>query len=106
MAATPVKECNTGQKTPALALDEVAPAITKIVPKCTPVPKVTKRRIAKESSNSAAAEKPLKCKHCPYVTTSPVSLGGHISKAHPGMSDTYNHKMQVRAANKTKRACR
>ena len=26
----------------------------------------------------------------------PVSLGGHLAKAHPGVSKPYNHKMQIR----------
>ena len=25
----------------------------------------------------------------------PVSLGGHVSKAHPGMQSNYTHKMEV-----------
>jgi len=41
---------------------------------------------------------PFKCKFpdCPYRFNLCSALGGHISKAHPGQSQTYNHKKAVR----------
>jgi len=37
-----------------------------------------------------------KCKLCPKRFSQCSALGGHISKAHPGMSEAYNHKKKVR----------
>ena len=36
------------------------------------------------------------CKFCSKKFKQCAALGGHISKAHPGQSDAYNHKKQVR----------
>jgi hypothetical protein len=33
---------------------------------------------------------------CPKKFKFCAALGGHISKAHPGKSDSYNHKKKVR----------
>ena len=37
-----------------------------------------------------------KCKLCPKRFSQCSALGGHSSKAHPGMSEAYNHKKKVR----------
>ena len=40
--------------------------------------------------------KEFKCKFCEMSFEKSVSLGGHLSKAHPGSSKPYNYKMKVR----------
>ena len=36
------------------------------------------------------------CKYCGKGFDVSSALGGHISKAHPGESESYNHKKKVR----------
>ena len=43
------------------------------------------------------------CPHCGKTYPSSRSLGGHISKAHPGSSDTFTHKIKVRKERTHKR---
>ena len=38
----------------------------------------------------------LKCHHCDATFEKTVQLGGHISKAHPGVSKQYAEKMKIR----------
>ena len=38
------------------------------------------------------------CSKCMMTFPNGVALGGHASKAHPGGSEAYNHKIQVREA--------
>ena len=37
-----------------------------------------------------------KCPHCKQRFSTRQALGGHVSKAHPGESETYNKKLQTR----------
>ena len=46
----------------------------------------------------------LACKQCGMTFKNGVSLGGHASKAHPGASAAYTHKVQVRQAREAERA--
>lgn len=39
---------------------------------------------------------PVKCDHCERRFKKPESLGGHVSKAHPGMSLIYAKKIERR----------
>ena len=39
---------------------------------------------------------PVKCDHCERRFKKPESLGGHVSKAHPGMSVIYAKKIERR----------
>ena len=54
------------------------------------------------SANSSAvkyagdADGRFACKFCPRIFMTRSALGGHISKAHPGKSASYNHKKIVR----------
>ena len=41
-------------------------------------------------------DSPYSCKFCPKIFNLRSALGGHISKAHPGKSQAYNHKKTVR----------
>ena len=41
-------------------------------------------------------EKPFKCKFCDRRFKACSALGGHVSKAHPGLSVAYEHKKRVR----------
>ena len=43
------------------------------------------------------------CKHCDRVFEKSVSLGGHLSKVHPGLSKSYSHKMEVRGKREEQR---
>ncbi len=43
------------------------------------------------------------CVACKKEFKSGVALGGHWSRAHPGQSETYKHKMTVRKQNETER---
>ena len=45
----------------------------------------------------------LKCKICGIDFEKSVQLGGHLSKSHPGKSESYNKKMEVRKANEQSR---
>ena len=45
----------------------------------------------------------LKCKKCGMYFKKSVQLGGHLSKAHPGKSESYNKKMAIRKANEQDR---
>jgi len=38
----------------------------------------------------------FKCKFCDRVFKFCSALGGHVSKAHPGLSEAYEHKKRVR----------
>lgn len=57
-----------------------------------------------EETKSAHKEKPLLadtagnfvCKYCPMKFKMCSALGGHVSKAHPGLSEAYEHKKRVR----------
>jgi len=44
-----------------------------------------------------------RCKLCFKRFQHSSALGGHISKAHPGMSDAYNHKKRVRETRELER---
>ena len=46
---------------------------------------------------------PYKCKLCKKGFKHSSALGGHISKAHPGQSDSYNHKKRVRETRELER---
>ena len=51
------------------------------------------------ATSKTEAESPIRmfdCPHCPKKYTSSRALGGHTSKQHQGMSETYLRKMQVR----------
>ena len=37
----------------------------------------------------------FKCPHCPRTFINHRALGGHASKKHPGMSDTFNNKLKM-----------
>ena len=39
----------------------------------------------------------VKCRHCRASFKTAQALGGHMSRKHPGKSDDYNHKKEVRA---------
>ena len=43
------------------------------------------------------------CKHCGKVFEKSASFGGHLSKAHPGLSERYSHKMEVRGKREEQR---
>lgn len=43
------------------------------------------------------------CPFCPATFAKSQSLGGHVSKKHPGMSNKYANKMQVRDKRTAKR---
>ncbi len=45
------------------------------------------------------------CKMCLSTFATPRSLGGHTSKAHPGQSEDYQKKLQVRESRKPDREC-
>lgn len=47
--------------------------------------------------------KNFKCRYCTKLFSSCAALGGHISKAHPGSSKTYNQKKKVRAQRELER---
>ena len=38
----------------------------------------------------------FKCKFCDRMFKFCSALGGHVSKAHPGLSEAYEHKKRVR----------
>ena len=40
----------------------------------------------------------MACRTCGLTFRNGVALGGHVSKAHPGGSPTYNRKIEVREA--------
>ena len=40
--------------------------------------------------------KPFTCKFCDRRFKFCSALGGHVSKAHPGLSEAYEHKKRVR----------
>ena len=40
----------------------------------------------------------IKCSICGKGFEKPVQIGGHVSKAHPGMSQSYNKKRVIRKA--------
>ena len=46
---------------------------------------------------------PFLCKLCGKRFQHSSALGGHISKAHPGKSDAYNHKKRVRETRELER---
>lgn len=45
-----------------------------------------------------------KCPHCPKTFEKPQGMGGHMSKAHPGVSKVYLEKMVTRDLRAPKRA--
>jgi hypothetical protein len=46
------------------------------------------------------------CKHCGQVFKTRTSLGGHMSKMHPGMSDAYRQKIEKYKQNEQDREAR
>jgi len=59
----------------------------------------TKRDIKTVASGSSS----FVCEHCGAVFAKCVSLGGHLSRAHPGQSREYKQKMVTRKANEPRR---
>ena len=53
---------------------------------------------SKRISKSQQPAKPLstKCSYCQATFSGPQGLGGHISKAHPGLSKSYSQKVKTR----------
>ena len=45
------------------------------------------------------SELAIKCPYCPWRGKHFTSLGGHISKKHPGNSSVYRIKQETRAKN-------
>ena len=43
------------------------------------------------------------CLYCDKSYTAAVSLGGHVSKAHPGHSSAYSQKLEVRKSREQER---
>ena len=54
--------------------------------------KINSKKVPK-TVDSKKQIKEYKCKLCEMSFEKSVSLGGHLSKAHPGSSKPYNHKM-------------
>lgn len=48
------------------------------------------------NSEFSETEKPFACKFCKRRFKFCSALGGHVSKAHPGLSEAYEHKKRVR----------
>ena len=69
-----------------------------------PISKVVPVASTSSKTNSEKlVQKAIACPHCGQVFLGGVNLGGHISKAHKGMSATYNKKMQTRELNTQRR---
>ena len=49
-----------------------------------------------DEDDSDQQTKVFACKHCKKIYPCPRTLGGHISKRHKGMSETYTKKIYVR----------
>jgi hypothetical protein len=65
-----------------------------------------KRKLTAEETKSEpgqSQELAYKCKFCDKQFRFCSALGGHISKAHPGLSEAYNHKKQVRETRELER---
>ena len=56
--------------------------------------KTKKQRAGKAIKKRIPGPK-FKCSHCSITFEKAVSLGGHVSKAHPGMQSNYTHKMEI-----------
>ena len=54
--------------------------------------KINSKKVPK-TEDSKKEIKEYKCKYCDMTFEKSVSLGGHLSKAHPGSSKPYNYKM-------------
>lgn len=57
-----------------------------------------------EDTHAKTQEKSI-CKHCGAEFKDARSKAGHISKKHPGLSESYNRKVQIAKANETRRSC-
>ena len=68
--------------------------IQKSSPASIPSSRVKKQRASKVIKKKAPQPK-FKCSHCSLTFERAVSLGGHVSKAHPGMQSSYTHKMEI-----------
>ena len=65
------------------------------------IQKKQKNIIKKKSKQSTLGSnkektKVFKCQHCGATYAKAVSLGGHQSKAHPGESNRYRKKIEIR----------
>ena len=49
-----------------------------------------------DEDDSENLTKVFACKHCKKIYPCPRTLGGHISKRHKGMSESYTKKINVR----------
>ena len=49
-----------------------------------------------DEDDSDQQTKVFACKHCKKIYPCPRTLGGHISKRHKGMSESYTKKINVR----------
>ena len=64
--------------------------------------KINKIEAASQES-AELSEKKYICRFCDKKFKICAALGGHISKAHPGQSESYNHKKRVRAERQLER---
>lgn len=61
-----------------------------------------KKNVKKQTDKDTS----VSCPHCDKVFSSSTSLGGHVSKSHPGQSKAYNKKQMVRDNNEFDREMR
>ena len=62
-----------------------------------------RKRIKKNSKSDNKRQNLFQCEYCDKVFEKSVSLGGHISKAHAGLSKRFSDKMKVFARRKPDR---
>lgn len=92
--------CDTTPTTKPLAVKKVSSKIVKaIVKKAPKISKASKATIARRNLQKVPSMDPAArytCKYCcaSYITS--YQLGGHTSRAHPGISKEFTLKKQIR----------
>lgn len=75
---------------------KVALIVPKVARPLTTTPVASQTSTKASSPKASPSSKVFKCPHCPQEYSSSRALGGHASKTHKGMSETFLHKMKVR----------